>query len=187
VESQAAYSPIFHYISSGLLKLALQTLKSSPFVAALSDKAGGFVLCEKTLFNQERRKIMDKANYEKVACSKQSLIEDTFTEFRILLRKQVFELPLESESQRELMGIFLRPFQYHSTNLVSILKVTVKSHKEDGKVSMRPIHAASRSPFSAAAKFIIWCLQPLLREAEHLMSSSRDIVKVLRRKNTNTT
>ena len=60
-------------------------------------------------------------------------------------------------------------------SIVSNLEITIKSHKPDGEVKPRPIHASSLHPLKAGMLYAVSVLDGLIRQCSHMVKDTDDV------------
>lgn len=64
--------------------------------------------------------------------------------------------------------------------MIGVLRDPVKTHKPDGEVGFRAIHASDGNPMSGGMKFISSLLQPSIHQHVHILKDSMDLVDKVR-------
>ena len=65
------------------------------------------------------------------------------------------------------------------STLVSLLDMTIKSHKDFGKVMPRPIHGCSLHAFSGGMRYLSYKIRQSLGDCHHVIKDSDDFIRTL--------
>ena len=146
-------------------------LKKSEFGILRNDKDGGFCLIGRDAIDSERDRLLDSGKYRKCKVSDLDLpsivqeYRDCIKEIQNVTRFSGFE------------NTCLRPLRtMRPESLLSLLDMNVKSHKGDGEVEMRPIHASSGHPFAPGMRFVSNAIYHYLRDHGHILRDSDDLI-----------
>ena len=88
-------------------------------------------------------------------------------------------LTLEDESLSRALVSDLKEFG--GGGLVSSVQCTMKTHKPQTEIKVRPIHASIRHPFAPAMRWAAKLIRDYLRSFSHLVRDSSDVVSKLSR------
>jgi hypothetical protein len=178
VDKQRLRSCILHR-SRGepkFVAIALSMMTAMKLAALPNDKTGGFSLMRKeslpTLFETALdMKVAGIHVYRRIAphMCKISLIREQINGFAYRIEKL--------EEQKGLAASILRPARVPSSRIKSALMLNVKSHKPDGKVGVRNIHASSGSAFRGIGRWVAMQLQQTLQTLTHLLPNSTEFIK----------
>lgn len=139
-----------------LARIAFREIRDGNFVYPKSDKDGGFACVLIDDFGQIKGGILSIEDYIPLRRSL-SVVDDTIDEFRSLCASFV-------ESSRhdhdvsvvpKIKSGLMRDFRYRRpSDIISNLSLRVKTHRDDGCVVARPIHASTRNLFKPAMRMI---------------------------------
>ena len=146
-----------------------------------TDKAGGFCLISKDALQHETARILaNKRQYSEIEVGSdfgRALVVD----FVDVARECASLGPFSDTDRLQFLGSILQPARSsRSSNIISTLKYTVKSHKPPGEVEWRPLHSSVRTPLAGGMRFITFLLRPILLTLPHLLLNSFQVVQRLR-------
>ena len=165
----------------GVIRLALQYLKVGPYMCLQTDKDGGFCLISKDALQHETARILaNKRQYSAIEAGS-DFGRALVLEFVEAAREYAFAGPFSDTERTQFLGAILQPARSSSSsNIISTLKYTVKSHKPPGEVEWRPLHSSVRTPLAGGMRFITFLLRPILLTLPHLLLNSFQVVQRLR-------
>ena len=165
----------------GVIRLALQYLKVGPYMCLQTDKDGGFCLISKDALQHETARILaNKRQYSAIEAGS-DFGRALVLEFVEAARECAFAGPFSDTERTQFLGAILQPAKSSSSsNIISTLKYTVKSHKPPGEVEWRPLHSSVRTPLAGGMRFITFLLRPILLTLPHLLLNSFQVVQRLR-------
>lgn len=170
-----------------LLILAFTWLRIGTYGALPTDKDGGYSLILKHDLAREQEKLMLKTWYEPVHNHRE--VETGALAFdvkdcirrasRILARDSAYSNGTEfndarSGWERSLASVFVA--KSAKFKLINILDNTLKTHKPDGSVALRPIHVASSHP---CKKIMTFCAAELRSHLNSISYLPKDTDAVL--------
>ena len=165
----------------GVIRLALQYLKIGRYMCLQTDKDGGFCLISKDALQHETARILaNKRQYSEIEVGSdfgRALVVD----FVDVARECASLGPFSDTDRLQFLSSILQPARSsRSSNIISTLKYTVKSHKPPGEVEWRPLHSSVRTPLAGGMRFITFLLRPILLTLPHLLLNSFQVVQRLR-------
>ena len=157
---------------NGIVKLGLRQLAASEFTPAKTDKTGSYVLVRRVAFPKLHEAVLRSRTYREYAENEASL--NTF-------RKRYFGLVkiIAEEEGEELAMEIRKTMRMPENSLVAKLQVTVKTHKGQGEVSLRGIHASTSYSFGGLGSWLAYRIDQFLRSLPHLLFSVFDVSKHL--------
>ena len=154
-----------------IFTLGLKILRNSSDGMLPNDKDGGFCSIGKDQIHVEELKILQTDKYRPVP-----IVEVDFPEIVQTYRDIITSIQ-EVTNFKDFQSTVFRPLRdFEPANLVSRLDMNVKSHKLDGEVSMRPIHASSKHPFGPGFQFISNVIRDKMKDMPHLLRDSDDFL-----------
>ena len=173
----------------GITKLAYELSGNSNQCLIKTDKDGGFVVASTTDIIMARRRALDAAWYQ--PCSRLSCAGEAVILEYIDIRKEIGKLYKKDEYDNTVENFLLsdiRTVQDSSHDrvvavdgLVSKLLVTVKTHKPQGEIKERAVHASSASPFKPGYRWIASVVRRTTSKYKFLLNKSKELVERLNR------
>ena len=148
-----------------IIYFAVKQLHKSKWRAFPSDKDGGFVLCPRDKVLEMFRTALGTNNYS--PCMYLFDFAQANYDFRNIA-KSIGHLHDSSTLCRMLCSDVGKP----GFKLVSKIKATIKTHKDDGEVVPRVLHTAPSHMWSPAMRWISWCLPKALSHCSHIVRDS---------------
>ena len=156
---------------TNLLKLGISCYRRSEYVALKNDKDGGFSLAKKQQVQDAQMEILRTDVYQE--CTGR----DYCYQRCVTLLKEMAAGIARHERDHGMYSEVMKP-AYNSGTTVAVLQCTVKTHKESGRVAMRPIHAMPSYLYQTAGKWLgLQLRQRLGKVARHLLRDSADLVE----------
>ena len=164
---------------SGVIKLGMEILEHSAYVAIPTDKDGGFALVRRLAYADALRNTLRSSWYREVALYDHAadLIDETADMVIEAARRVAWIMVDDDEERSSFHRSLCSGFRFGTAGLVSRLQGLVKSHKPPGSVVMRPVHASTGHPAIGMMRFIAAQLRDhvindlpfILRDTDHLL------------------
>ena len=151
---------------NGVVRLGFQMLADSRWCLALTDKDGGYALCDRAALTETINATLDSSFYEKAFVTEHK-IHSIVDDFAGIVRWLE-----EHTNDSKLSSAILSSVRAGSSRLHSRVLCTVKTHKPPGDVGLRIIHSSVRNMFIPAMRYISSLLRPYLESYEHLVRDS---------------
>ena len=137
-----------------------------------NDKDGGFCIIEKRRAHFEKLKVLESGNHVPVVASEVDLAA---------IVEQYREIIVEIQDVTNFEGQQRQCFKPLRTmrpeDLVAGLDLNAKSHKGDGDVKMRPIHANAAHPFVPGMQLVSNVIRHRLGDCKHILRDSDDFIR----------
>ena len=134
--------------SNPFVELARRFLRLGPWAILKTDKDGGFGVIDKNLRSEAFKAAMDPRKYTCIARfpgTEMSYIEGYCAAVRKIGRR--------TEDRELASALFSSIRNSNHEDLFSRVDATVKTHKEQGKVSLRVLHCSVRHPFTSGMRW----------------------------------
>jgi hypothetical protein len=156
---------------SGVVRLASRVLKNGDMGTIEAGKCGGFALCPKDSIAEAKLLLLRSESHYVEMPMVDVAASNAMAEYGCALKDlvEVLDQPLLGQA---LLSDFHR---IGSAGIFSLLQVKVKTHKPQGSVSCRALHAATRHPMAPAMRYIVSHIDKTLRPLKHLYKSTRDL------------
>ena len=169
----------------------LRLLRRSNFGVCLTDKDAGFALMDRRDIIPMKRDILRGASYEPAYVTMDLLAQhiSQYREVCQLVGETIFPLfDGGTREQRRLVnsqrGRFVQTLvsdcKMTPWSLVSMLNVTIKTHKPQGRVVPRPIHATPAHPMNPGMRWLASEVREALRPYGHLLRDSDHFLTLLK-------
>ena len=156
-----------------LISLAMRALEQGPWCVLPSDKDAGFVLVERSCMTHIHTSMMVQPRYRGVF-------------WHDLKAQDVLRFPwsvavkMEKHFDQPLTSILTADSRnFGVSGLISKVQSTVKTHKPDGSVTLRCIHASINNPLNPMLKLQSRFIRHELDKYSHLVKDSRAMVRLL--------
>ena len=166
VRYDRSYANVLPLTSFGLSLLRRSGLKAIP-----NDKDGGYALETVADYRMVHSEILDNGVYEEIPNHMVKVELDNartaYSSLCLLIAKQCGEPQLARELRKSLQ----------QGRLIATLKPTCKSHKPNGSVSHRPVHALPDYAFAGSSKWISQVLMDDLRGRRYLVKDTAQFIR----------
>jgi len=157
---------------SGAVRLGLNLLRKGPWAAIPTDKDGGFALMPKAELENEEKKMLSTSAYRAEpnhSEKAEEIIQEYMDAAKVIgVRRPDLGRALLSDLRRQ--GI---------EKVFSIVKCTIKTHKEDGEVVPRVLHTSCSHPMKPGTRYVASILKPVLAGLPHVLRDSTDLLRSL--------
>ena len=151
------------------MRLVDMALTSYDMFVLPTDKDGGFAQCNAENLRHATRSLLSSTWYRQV---KKKDFSDSCEEYVDAARSVSIGNP-------KLRKALLSDMQKGEEGVAASLNQTCKTHKPNGGVCLRPIHAFTSSPFRPGMKWIGQMLDKVLRELPHLVKDANSLQSML--------
>lgn len=170
----------------GLVRLATSLLRQSQNVHMNTNKDGGFACAPTVDVVAGRKRILAGNDYQRVLRS--SYITDAIAKELDTIFLDICNAKFgpkhstpEMRLYRDLTNDFRlgRKDQVSYEKIVSQLGHTCKTHKMQGEVVERQLHASVHSPLKPLIRYLSFCLRLAIRSLDHFITDSKDLAHKL--------